>query len=340
MTSFGIATRTSSPSECIVLHNEVFVKVFLNSIYISEDRIIDANIEYQISALAYEQKMYELIDSLNCPFFVKFIKNEYDILFSEYENNILKHINTSNIQLCVKRSLVKMMLNPIDKYKFSVDDTKNLNKNSVINGLLYNDRLFLRQKIRYKYQEILDNYNKSTVNIIYTHYNPHAIYLYYANNFYNDILSKKETITKLDFYKNILLQVSIAIYYMEKSEINHNDLHTKNILIFETKQKDIKVEVENNIFSFCTFGFCIQIFDYDRAYCSKLGDNKILDSKDFESTVQYENKFVKNKDMEHFLVHFLDIIHEYELGEIQKIVYDKDDFITALEYIKKLKKLI
>ena len=103
--------------------------------------------------------------------------------------------------------------------------------------------------------------------------------------------------TKFDV-PSILIQCLYAILVMETLHMNHNDLHSGNILI-EVLEDPIEIEMKEFDIRFQT-RFIPKIFDFDHAYVEELGPNPLLKSINFLTT-RTVNRFRKGIDYYQFI---------------------------------------
>jgi hypothetical protein len=75
----------------------------------------------------------------------------------------------------------------------------------------------------------------------------------------------------------VMFQIVYAIAVMQKYRLIHNDLHAANILVVTYKNKKSRFfEYRGKIYNVVT-KYIPLLFDWDRAYCEFLGQNRILD---------------------------------------------------------------
>lgn len=96
--------------------------------------------------------------------------------------------------------------------------------------------------------------------------------------------------------QQIIVQVLYALYLMQGMKLVHNDLHLGNILLEKLSKP---VQVTCGEFKFST-KLIPRLFDWDFAYCPRLGDNpKFLDR--WAHYAHIGNNFRKNSDYFQFL---------------------------------------
>ena len=96
----------------------------------------------------------------------------------------------------------------------------------------------------------------------------------------------------------ILIQILYAILIMQSLEMNHNDLHTENVLI-EVLEEPMMVRFEHYGIEFYTT-YIAKILDFDHAYVKELGPNPLL-QRHRSLTKHSVNRFRKNVDYYQFM---------------------------------------
>ena len=94
----------------------------------------------------------------------------------------------------------------------------------------------------------------------------------------------------------IYFQVLQALYALYLSNTIHNDLHSGNIYVTKRPQsKKIKYNINGQEYNIQT-NICIRIYDFDRAYSIRLGNNPILIHSSLSTTFSQNNQVVILKD--------------------------------------------
>ena len=112
-----------------------------------------------------------------------------------------------------------------------------------------------------------------------------------ATNFH-DILRKPD-IQDRNIY-NILFQIFAACYTMSLTKMIHNDLHSGNIMVRTLNQPKMLVYFINNRRYVLKVKYFVHIYDFDRSYVERLGDNEGVKLYDVFSQ---DNELIDNKDM-------------------------------------------
>jgi hypothetical protein len=226
-------------------------------------------LKYAVQGLNYETKVYRdiitpIVNYDICPNFIRSLgsgtmctyDNLYDMLYGKYE----KKSSPEKIRKKLKRSITNNILS-YDLSNINFDETS-------------------------KYENI-DKYDfdnlQFDINLTETYDN--------VNNFH-DILRKSD-IQERNIY-NIIFQIFVACYTMSLTKMTHNDLHSGNIMVRTLDKPRILVYFINKRKYVLKVKYFVHIYDFDRSYVKRLGDNKSLDMYDVYSQ---DNVFIENKDM-------------------------------------------
>lgn len=279
----GVKTG-ASPTDAWIIHlrnfiynnkkiNKVFGKIFISmnnkklSKYIKD---VDENLYYSLIGLEYEVKMYQIITPLVnyniCPNFIRFMgfgnMCSYD--------NLFKMLNPTQ-QKKFDRNIKNNMLKYYSK-NYALGD-KSISSNRSISKHDFNVR-----DIKYNIilTETFDNYS----------------------SFHNLLVNNK--LKKINI-SNILFQALVACYTLSLSKIAHNDLHSGNIIVKKLKSPvNIVYIINDEPFIIRTY-YRVYLFDWDRGYCERLGENKSIGFL-YEEFSQI-NKIIENKDILKLMCH-------------------------------------
>lgn len=94
-----------------------------------------------------------------------------------------------------------------------------------------------------------------------------------------------------------IFQVIIACYAMSLSKMNHNDLHPGNIYIEPYSNRiNYILGSRMNVYSI-KCGVIAKIYDFDRSYSNRLGNNPLLEPQSGLGQYSQTNQFIPNRDM-------------------------------------------
>lgn len=109
-----------------------------------------------------------------------------------------------------------------------------------------------------------------------------------------DKFLQDKSLKSQDFW-SVLFQLAVAIYSLGLAGINHNDLHIGNIFIHKLKKPELFIYSVNDKRYIIETDVVPKIFDYDRAYSVRLGNNEINIGNNCSEASQC-NDLIPNKD--------------------------------------------
>lgn len=101
-----------------------------------------------------------------------------------------------------------------------------------------------------------------------------------------------------DFALSVLFQLAVACYALSLSKTIHNDLHMNNIFIQKIPWTTVTYVIDEISYTFRTDNK-VKVFDFNKSYCEKLGNNEFLDY-DYEFFCEENgqcNEWVENKNI-------------------------------------------
>lgn len=113
----------------------------------------------------------------------------------------------------------------------------------------------------------------------------------------------------------VLFQIVAACYAMRLVRMNHNDLHTDNIWVERVNPTNVSYIYDGNTYTFIGLEYKAFVFDFDRAYVEKLGDNTNLDGLEWCSQT---NIFLPNKD----IIKFMGYVYELSTYKDKTTILD------------------
>ena len=279
--------------------DKVFVKIFIDPKSLSNEKNIDIknlkkkleeaetendfsniksliknkkDIYIRIRNLEYELKVYKklikpMIEGNVCPNFINYITSSkcwYDNIVNLLKGKLifkepisLLSLNTLNeIDIIDDEYKIRGVLNRTISEKFLKDFVKTqiIHKEPIGSLLNFEDYLEKMPNKNYKYSMIMLEYIEGSFT-------------------FEKFVLDNVKYTMEDVW-NCLIQIAIACYTLFLNRTNHNDLHSRNILInkldnpemFEYKLNGEKYKIYTR--------YIPLIYDYDVAYCEKIGVNK------------------------------------------------------------------
>lgn len=101
-------------------------------------------------------------------------------------------------------------------------------------------------------------------------------------------------------FEKIIFQVAYSLELMNRLQINHNDLHSSNVLVTMLPvEKDLFYRMDGKVYHIRT-RFIPKIFDWDHGYSPMIGDNYFLEKKHREWP-WLSNEFHRKTDLYTFI---------------------------------------
>ena len=298
----GFNSNSASPTDTwVVLFKD---NVYYENLDKTEDPIKSAFIKLFIStdfvsypeteALEYEIKTYRdiirpLIDYNICNNFIKYLSSGFNCTYNDLKNMLENHLFDSDENIIlpeISEKLLKRNLNCIEEA---------CNPRMAINTEDKNDRFWeenSEKALNFKIDMIMNEQIPANTTPLYVYFDK------------TDINTLKKNIFI------ILFQIAYACYSLFLSKVTHNDLHIGNIFIHTHPTKTVMYVVNGNVYKFDTNN-TIYIYDFDRSYSERLGENKLLldnckygsqcnyiisaGNKDFIKSLCYIQKQLKGK---------------------------------------------
>lgn len=317
----GIATGASPTDAWIITFkdnvyykdekiNKGFIKIFADKSFFKLVKDKDENyddLENAIEGLMYESNVYSqvvtpLVNLKICPNFIRSLGVgklcSYDNLFKILDN----HYYTKNRKL--RSQIVKKRL-----------------KRSINNNILdyYSDN--------YGFSDVSIRKSKSRDNKIDVDINKIKFNIILTETFdnimsFHDLLVSNY-IQEINIF-NILFQIFVACYSLSLSKGVHNDLHTGNIMIRPLDKPLNLVYFINKKKYIIKVFYLVYIYDFDRAYVKKLGENKSLY---MYGNYSQNNELINNKDV----IKLLCSVYKYTKNKLYlKCLTDKEQHLKNL----------
>jgi len=226
-----------------------------------------------IGGLNYEAKVYRdivkgLIESNICPNFIKFLGLGQNCSFEDVRKMLVPSLGDEESKDALFRSAVSLI--KMEQQRPSINkDASNYTTDFA------------------EYDEIVEN---TTFTILVNEavrnnsQSDKAVPFSYINTRLFGIVEKW----------SLLFQLMAAIYAMSLSGLTHNDLHTDNAWIEPCQEKDVSYVYGGETFNFKT-KYVVKVFDFDRSYNKRLGENPFLDEWLCNEASQC-NKYIPNLD--------------------------------------------
>jgi hypothetical protein len=254
--------------------DSAFLKLFIDP---SSLHFID---EYKSSpilrlllGLNYEIRVYKdiirpLLDLNICPNFVKFLASSESCRYDDILNFLIDHVSigrtlltddqvrnilNKNIQFCLLEKCKKRESIQTEINTYFPPPNENIRYNMLLNESIDVDTVTFSRWL--------------------------------------DYILKEEPVNT-DLFWMTLFQIVAACYSMSLSKMTHNDLHADNIFIKKLDSETCSLYVIDEIPYIFKCSFKVLIYDFDRSYVERFGNNEILKG---EST--FSNRYIENKDI-------------------------------------------
>jgi hypothetical protein len=252
---------------------KVFAKIFINldnkKIY-DYIKHTDENLYYSLIGLEYEVEMYKTITPIVnyniCPNFVRFIGFGKMCMY----DNLFKMLNVKQQKRFDRNIKNNMLTYHTKNYALGDATEKNISNNTDVD-------INVRDiKFNIILTETFENYS----------------------SFHNLLVNNQ--LKKINI-ANILFQALVACYTLSLSKIAHNDLHSGNIIVKRLKSPiNIVYVINNEPFIINTY-YKVYMYDWDRGYCKRLGDNNSI--KFLYKEFSQINTIIDNKDILKLMCH-------------------------------------
>jgi len=298
----GIESNSASPTDTwtvyfkdnITYDNKPITSGFLK-IFMIPSPVLGGNVLANLG-LKYEMDIYKyiiknIIKYKICPNFVKYLASGEECRFYDLLN-----------------ILVGNLYDPLDVSLLSKEDcTKNL-----IRNLFY---VLKEKERRPSIQSNMAIHILRPVDFTSKLYN----ILLLENMDDNITLNKWLTMNSRKYteFWNIIFQITVACYVMSLSKLVHNDLHSGNIFIKDLGTETLFVYNINGNELVIKTRYQPLIYDFDRGYVEKFGDNELLNNCYRNSQC---NIFIENKDIVKTLCYVYKYVDDTIKGKILELV--------------------
>jgi hypothetical protein len=256
-----------------------FMKLWLDSEnykYLCKRRIginYDSIIYEQLQSLKYEESIYKyfinyVLYKNICPHFVRYLSGGDNCTFNSMgsflkgkfiegklmDDDVLETNFTRNIYSSItndeNRRNIGYIKNPLS-FDSAAEKRKDIAANNILKEFGNNVPTF-----NFIISEAIDSTNTKT--------------------FFNYIRNRDTTKPYSIGEWSVFFQILYGCFIMEKFGVSHNDLHSSNIWIEETKRRYITYKINGNVYTFTTKNNAM-IYDFDRSYWNIKGNNPSID---------------------------------------------------------------
>lgn len=254
----------------------------------------------------------------------------YEKIMTLYDNNIctnfVKYLN-SCIN-CTSKDLLTLLSG-----KTILDDkniVQNLNRNIAYMTNKFKNRPAIDEITLISYRNILDEHKYNILLLEYVE----------PITFYNWIMENEYTPKFNIELWNIVFQICVGCYSLSLSKILHNDMHMGNIFIKEFPTEITSLYYINGKPIIIKSKYKPLIYDFDRAYTERLGENEFIKGKE---TYSLKNFYIENKDIIKvfcFIYNVLPMYRKYILDLVSKNKIGRDiireSYNLSAPHVKKI----
>lgn len=310
----GIPGSSASPTEAMVVEfknntkykNKLikygFLKIWIDPIslkYVFKHVYDKSYYSSALGGLNYEIYVYrhvirELLDYNICPNFIKYLGSSKRCSWKNL-TNITSKIRPKDIKdgehvRRTKQNIIQTIYSEDlgERQAIDSDNYKNLNSKllalETLNIEDLNFNILVNEAIEDKYTETL-----------------------------RDFLLRNEDINELN---SVMFQCMAGCYAMSMSKMVHNDLHTGNIWVIKLPEKRTFIYNYNYIEYMFETQYMVKIYDFDRSYVERFGNNPQLDEE--TAGFSQSNEYIPNRDMIKCISYF----YKYQSPEIKEIILE------------------
>jgi hypothetical protein len=256
-------------------------------------------------SLDYEIRVYklvqEILDNLICPHFVPYIGSD-QFTYEEISNLIRVHNNNNNnnnelsiSKYQLNRNIYSMRM----PYDSCYSENTHIPKYSIFDKHENETHIYAISKIenlfcKYKYNAVITKFINPNSNGDLNIYD-------YINRI---VINERTTDTQASILTpgiiDVIFQTAIACHSLSIAKISHNDTSApRNIIVQEVdteNKKNMVAYIVNGQIYLSIQTHKVMIYDYDRSYSKKLGDNKLLQGS-LSNFYSQSNELINNRDI-------------------------------------------
>ena len=315
----GLSSNSASPTDTWIIYfddditydnkpiTSGFLKIFINPVdTFSDNTIANLGLKYEMNI--YKYIINNIMKYKICPNFVKYLASGEECLL----NDLLTILHGN-------------LYDPLEIRLLSREEcSKNLIRNLFFIVKQKENRPSIQSNVAIHILRPID-FNIKSYNMLLLENMEDKITL----NRWMQVNSRNY----LEFW-NILFQIAVACHVMSLSKLVHNDLHSGNIFI-----KDLGVEstfIYNIDYNEIVIKTRYQplIYDFDRGYAEKFGNNEILDNCGRNSQC---NIFIQNKDIVKVLCYVYKYVENTIKNEILELISNTAEYKTHIKNSYELK---
>lgn len=241
-----------------------------------------------LNSLKYEIQIYRdivrpLIDQQICPNFVRYLGSGANCNFDSMMNILEGKTKSLDGYLKNRDELERSFALNVHYMRNTIPDRPSINKNT---------------DPKHVTQAMIDISKTLTYNLLVN--KPFSPGTGNLSEWFENNLRHGQRMTKLHW--GVVFQAIAGCYALSLSKTVHNDLHHGNVWI-EQHSNPINYIIGQERKGYSVrVGYKALIYDFDRAYCTRIGHNSILENFSIKNASQ-SNEFIPNKDMVKFFAY-------------------------------------
>ena len=315
----GLASNSASPSDTWVLSfkdgtkyedtpiEQGFLKFFIepegvNTLYYADP----------LNALKYEMEIYRdvirpLVDRKICPNFIRYLANGEDCTYDSLFEILKGHTHASNnpsVKLSDEDLANNLAVNIWHVATMSGGRPSINNKCKIMNK--QSEPLVKKLKFAFLVNEAVSSDTRT------------------FRDWFRQVSSSQRELLPSEW--SVIFQIMIACYAMSLTKTVHNDLHDSNIWV-QPYDKPLKYVIgsEKGTYGYnVDVGEKVMIYDFDRAYSVRVGENPILKNPGIQKNSQ-TNEYIPNKDALKILTYVYDELVPSDQAKILDCIARKND---------------
>jgi len=279
----------------VIIANKVFRKVYISP-YINKEYVNVTMLSGHYEFLVYKNIIKPLLDYNISPHFIRYYRIVENLPVKDYIKE-LTTLDNKISEASILRNIGYLYASEKNRPSINVPFT------------ITSDYTF--------YNNIKNNFKINYIDMMAIDTNNTIDFSTYIKTYFpNNKFIPKYQISEMFV---IYFQVLQALYALYLSRTCHNDMRAGNIWITRrSKRVKVQYNINGKVYKINT-DICVRIFDFDRAYSEKLGDNPLLNGKSCNIDSQC-NKLISFKDYIKFNCYINFYLSQKNIPNLDKIL--------------------
>jgi len=306
---FGIKASSASPTDQWLLTlppntkyndkdiNQAFMKFFTNPV--SVGFVMSPDDISKLDGLTYEIRLYKdvirpLIEYNICPNFVKYLGSSEGCTSDQMKRFLQKALVSKTTTLLTADVIDDVFERNVTYMLNGIPNRPSINDPTGLHVPEYN--IDIKYKNMYLYNILINESMGKNLQ-------------------YHDWISERHPTRQTEYTLSdwkVLFQFIAACYAMSLSKMSHNDLHTGNAYVVKVPDEEVAYVLNGKVYRF-KVAYKVKVFDFDRGYSPRFGENSI--NNDYMcSTYNMCNNLIPNRD----IIKFFTYVYEFTLNATNK----------------------